>query len=281
MEQRELMAHLDTALADLAGLLELWLALDDDARAGTRWRLHSRRRALQHEVAAAADGYASTLLSSAGGELSPQRIDKCRAEARGRMSSAWSNRGALAQLVERKRQPLGVFQDDLGQLALLSLEVREAVRALGDTASFDAKSAEPVENKVLVHLREATLAYLTAARAAATDSASADAARCRRAAVPELEKASKAQAGLLKLEDSGIERAEPEGAPAAALRQTVSGPLQKMLQAWGEPAAAEGAAPDDATNEREGPGGEAAETAAKDLAGEGGVPSARLSELAR
>lgn len=237
MEQRELMAHLDTALADLAGLLELWRALDDDTRAGDRWRLHAKRRALQHEIAAAADAYASTLLSSAGGELTPQRIDKCRTEARSRMSSAWSNRGVLAQLVERQRLPLGLLQDDLGQLALLSLEVRAAVRALGDTGSFDAKSAEPVENKVLVHLREATLAYLTAARTAASEPASADAARCRRAAVPELERASKALAGLLKLEDSGIERAEPEGAPAAALREMVGGPLQKMLQAWGEPAA--------------------------------------------
>ncbi len=252
MEQREVMAQLDTALADLAGLLELWLALDDDARAGTRWRLHSRRRDLQHEVAAAADGYASTLLSSAGGELTPQRIEKCRAEARSRMRAAWSNQAALAQLVERKRQPLGVLQDELGQLALLSLEVRAAVRALGETASFDAKSAEPLENKVLVHLREATLAYLTAARTAATDSASADAARCRRAALAELEKASKALAGLLKLEDSGIERAEPEGAPGAALRQTVGSPLQKMLQAWAEPTGANGTASGVGVDEGEG-----------------------------
>jgi hypothetical protein len=243
MEARELMVHLDTAVADLTGLLELWLALDDDSRAGPAWRLHAQRRAMQHEVAAGAGAYLSTLLSSGGGELTPERIEKCRADALSRMATAWPQQGELAQLVERQRLPLSALQEDLGQLALLSLEVRAALRSLGSAQAFDAKSAEPLENKVLVHLREAALAYMNAARAA-TGQPAGDAGRSRRAALPALERAAKHIAALTRLEAEGAQRTGAEGVPGAALRETVSGPLQKMVQEWSAPAAGEGAGPD-------------------------------------
>ena len=270
MEARELMVHLDTALADLTGLLELWRALDDDSRAGPAWRLHTQRRAMQHEVAAGADAYLSTLLSSGGGELTPERIEKCRADARSRMASAWSSRGELARLVERQRLPLNALQDDLGQLALLSLDVRAALRSLGSAEGFDLKAAEPLENKVLVHLREATLAYLNAARAT-TEQPGGDAGRSRRAALPALERAAKHIAALTRLEGEGAERTGAEGVPDAALRETVNAPLQKMVQEWSAPAG-EGNRPDGDTQAQAATGEDADEDAAPQ-----GMPGVRAA----
>lgn len=226
MEQNELMAHLDTAMADVAGLLELSCVLDDDAGG------QGVRRELQREVAEATDGYVSTLLSTAGGALGPQRIEQCRSEAQSRMGQAWRQRERLAELVRRRPQPLGPLQNDLGQLVLLSLELRSAVRSLGESGTFDAKSADPAENKVLVHLREATLAYLNAARAAGRTSPGVAAAR--HAALPELERAAQHVAALTRLESESAERAGP-GAPAGALNRDVGAPLRKMALAWREP----------------------------------------------
>lgn len=232
MEQNDLMPLLETALADLAGLLELSRVLDDDAAAGSDWPLQADRRALQREVAEATDGYLSTLIATAGGALTPQRIGQCRSETQARLASAWSERSRLAQLVERRRQPLGPLQNDLGQLVLLSLELRAAVRSLGEGGSFDTKSADPAENKVLVHLREATLAYLNGARSAGQ--ASPGVGVPRHSALPELEKAAQHVAALTRLESEGAERAGP-GAPEGGLNRDVAGPLRKLVQGWREP----------------------------------------------
>jgi hypothetical protein len=235
MEQKELMANLDTALADLAGLLEVTRVLDE------KWR------PLQRELAEAADAYAATLMSTAGGALTPQRIEQCRTDAQSRMTQAWARRKPLAQLVERKRVPLGALQDDLGRLVLLSLELRAAVRSLGEAVSFDAKSADPAENKVLVHLREATLAYLHAACAA--DEAAAGVERPRNAALPELDKAAQHIVALTRLESQSVERDGPAGTTEAELRRQVGGPLQKMVQEWRSAPPPDDSAPDDADDE--------------------------------
>jgi hypothetical protein len=156
------MDKLETALDDLDGLHEAYRALRDDARGGPLRRSPSGLKRLQREITAAADAYATTLIASAGGQLSTQRINRCRKNAQAKMKGAIVRHRELASLVNQRRLSSPALREDLRQLVTLSLHCRAAVAALAPTV--DKRAAEALANKVLVELREATLAYLANAR---------------------------------------------------------------------------------------------------------------------
>jgi len=156
------MEKLETALDDLDGLLEAYRALGDDARSSVLRRSPGGLRQLQREIAAAADAYAATLIASAGGELSTQRINKCRKDAQAKMKGAVAKQKELASLVNQRRLTSAAWREDIKQLVTLSLHCRAAVAALAP--AVDARLAEALANKVLVELREATLLYMASAR---------------------------------------------------------------------------------------------------------------------
>ena len=63
------MNELDKALDDLGGLYEAFHALSDPQRVNPLVTNAKLGKKIRHELAAAADAYASTLISSARGEL--------------------------------------------------------------------------------------------------------------------------------------------------------------------------------------------------------------------
>lgn len=233
MERTELMVALETALADVAGLLETSIHLAG-AGADAAFGDDEKRQAVKRQLAEAADVYLSIVLSSAGGELTEERITRCRVEAEARMPEAVAMEDALRRLVSAKRLPLADWQNDLAQLALLSLELRQQLKELAAAETFDDKAADPAANKVLVHLREATLAYLRSARLVPYESAD-DNTRPRDAALDELDKANQHVAALVTLEDQSAERVGTMVTPAAALRRSVGEPLRKVAQEWHQP----------------------------------------------
>ena len=156
------MDKLETALDDLDGLHEAYRALHDDARSGPLRRSPNGLKRLQREISAAADVYATTLIASAGGQLSTQRINKCRKNAQAKMKGAVARQRELASLVNQGRLNSAGLREDLKQLVTLSLHCRAAVAALAPTV--DKRAAESLANKVLVELREATLLHMASAR---------------------------------------------------------------------------------------------------------------------
>ena len=229
MDRSDLMMRLDVALADVASLLETSLAVADEARSSSLRGGDQERSVIRRELGEAADAYLSVLLSSESGELKEERVAKCRADAAAPMPKAVSMQSDLAHLVSSGRQPLVRRQNDLTQLALLSLELRESVKGLSAAASFDSKVAEPAANKMLVHL-QSTLAYLLAAR---SDSQNRDdTTKPRAAALTELKKAKQHVAGLQTLEERSAERAGTMVAPSGAVMHAGAGPLRKLLQEW-------------------------------------------------
>ena len=158
------MNELDKALDDLDGLHEAFHALSDPQRASPLVTDAKLGKRLRHDLAAGADAYASTLISSSRGELEATRIKRCRTEALARMPTAVANQKRLAALVIERRVSSPEVRGDVQQLLSLSLHCRAALAALAPTV--DRRAAEALGNKVLVELREATLLYLSTEREA-------------------------------------------------------------------------------------------------------------------
>jgi hypothetical protein len=97
------MNELETALDDLDGLHEAFRALSDTPRASPLASNAKLGKKLRQDLAAGAEAYVSTLISSSRGELDPKRVKKCRAAAVGRMPTALANQKRLASLVEERR----------------------------------------------------------------------------------------------------------------------------------------------------------------------------------
>lgn len=162
------MNELEKALDDLDGLHEAFHALSDARRVSPLVTNTKLGKKMRHDLAAAADAYASTLISSARGELSAKRIKKCRSEALARMPAAVANQKRLAALVNERRVPSLEVRSDVQQLVSLSLHCRAALAALAPTV--DRRAADALGNKVLVELRGATLLYLATERDAGNGS---------------------------------------------------------------------------------------------------------------
>ena len=158
------MNELDKALDDLDGLHEAFHALSDPQRASLLVTNAKLGKKMQHELAAGADAYASTLISSARGELDATRIKRCRVEALARMPAAVANQKRLAALVNERRVSSPELRSDIQQLLSLSLHCRAALAAFAPTV--DRRAADALGNKVLVELRGATLLYLSTEREA-------------------------------------------------------------------------------------------------------------------
>jgi hypothetical protein len=154
--------ELKNALDDLDGLREAFHAVSDPQRKSPLVSDAKLGRQLRHELAAGADAYAATLISSSRGELDGKRIKKCRREALARMPAAIANQKRLAALVNERREPSPEFRSDVQQLLCLSLHCRAALAALAPTV--DRRAADALGNKVLVELRGATLLYLSTER---------------------------------------------------------------------------------------------------------------------
>ena len=157
------MDKLETVLDDLEGLLEVHRALLDEDRIGALRRSPDAVKELQREIAAATDTYVTTLIASAGGDVSTKRLNRCRRLAAAAMKGAVAIQKQLATLVNRERLPSAALREDIKQLVLLSLECRAAVTALAPTV--DRRAANALANKILVELRSATLQYMSSARA--------------------------------------------------------------------------------------------------------------------
>ena len=155
------MKELQTALDDLEGLREAAAALADAERDGPLVRKQKLVKALRRDLAAAADAYAATVMSSAGGILHSKRLKKCRGNALGEMPLAIRHQKALAELVNQKRILGPAIRADLEQLLSLSLHCRAALAAL--VTLVGRRTADSVGNRLLVALREATLVYLASA----------------------------------------------------------------------------------------------------------------------
>lgn len=222
------MEKLETALDDLDGLLELYRALSDDARTGRlRGGAVAPLKELRRNVAAAADAYAATLMASSGGEVTAQRIAKCRKNAEAAMKAALARQKELAALVHQQRLPPEPVREDVKQLVTLSLQCRAGVAALAASPVLDTKAADAIANKVLVDLREATLVYLARAR----DSGGADEVKPRAAVVALLEKTGAHAAELARLEEQAAERAA--GSVKNILQQDVNALLRRTACDWG------------------------------------------------
>jgi hypothetical protein len=218
------MVKLETALDDLDGLFEGYRALSDDARTSVLRRSPDGLRQLQREIAAAADAYAATLIASAGGDISTQRINKCRKDAQAKMKGAVAKQKELASLVNQRRLPSAAVREDVKQLVTLSLHCRAAVTALAPTV--DTRAAEALANKVLVELREATLLYLASAR----ESGDWNSGKPRAAVVALLEKTEGHAAELAKLAPDTGGQSESLG---VVLSKDVIELLHKTALEWG------------------------------------------------
>ena len=218
------MDPLETALDDLDGFLEAYRALADDSRSSELRRSPDGLKQLQRETAAAADAYAATLIATGNGDVTAQRIDKCRQQAQAEMKDAVAKQKELAALVTQRRLPSAAVREDVKQLVTLSLHCRAAVAALAPTV--DKRAAEALANKVLVELREATLTYLARAR----DSGDGDSAKPRAAVVAMLEKTGGHAAELAKLAPDAGGEGESLG---NVLAKDVDALLHKTALEWG------------------------------------------------
>jgi len=221
------MNEIETALDDLDGLHEAFRALLDTQRANAIAGKAKLAKTLGRELAGALDAYVSTVISTSRGELDPKRVRKCRAAAAAVMPTAIASQKRLASLVEERRIPNPEFRQDLQQLLSLSLHCRAALAALAPTV--DRRAAEALGNKVLVELREATLLYVSTARAASdegTDKA--------RAAVVEQLKKTESHAGEFVALAPG---ADDDASLGVTLSKDMVDELHKTSLAWSAPAA--------------------------------------------
>jgi hypothetical protein len=230
---------LDTALDDIVGLVEAYRAcVSTDNQAAD-----AALAAVRRELGAAADAYAAVVLASAGGELPQERIERARQEAAAAMPTAWRRRKELAKRVEAARgqhMDLELVRDDLRELAGLSLQCRAGVAAFGTSPHYDAAAAEPVANKVLVELREATLTYLARVRDADGTPGYPEFDRgARKAAAETIEKVVPRVAELAELEAAGAARA---GAPQDLIGSGLAAPMRKIAREWAGAATEQGSA---------------------------------------
>lgn len=210
------MKEIETALDDLDGLHEASCALSDTTRASPLASNVKLRKKLRQDLAAGADAYVSTLISTSRGELDPKRIRKCRAAAAAMMPTAVASQKRLASLVEERRLPNPAFRQDLQQLLSLSLHCRAALTALAP--AVDRRAAEALGNKVLVELRDATLLYVSTAR-----TAEGSGTEKARAAVVEQLKKTESHAGEF------VALAPESGDDASSLGATLSKDVVEML----------------------------------------------------
>lgn len=210
------MNELDKALDDLESLHEAFHALSDPLRASPLVANAKLGKKLRHDLAAGADSYASTLISSSRGELDGKRLKRCRTEALARMPIAVANQKRLAALVDERRVASPEVRSDLQQLLSLSLHCRAALAALAPTV--DRRAADALGNKVLVELREATLLYLSTAREAGNGSPE----RPRMAVVEQLKKTESHASEFVSL-------APGSGDVASSLGATMSRDVVDML----------------------------------------------------
>jgi hypothetical protein len=170
-------------------------------------------------------------MASSRGDVTPSRIDRARQEARAAMKGAWRRRADLARLVNQKRLRLDLVRDDLRELIGLSLQCRAGVAAFDASPQFDSAAAEPLANKVLVDLREATLTYLARVREAASeDTGYPDFAQgARRAAAEMLDKVVERAAELERLERDAADRS---GTPHSVLANGLVSPARKIARDW-------------------------------------------------
>jgi len=210
------MNELQAALDDLDGLHEAFCALSDTQRVSPLASNAKLRKKLRQDLAAGAEAYVSTLISTSRGELDPKRVRKCRAAAAAMMPTAMASQKRLASLVEERRIPNPEFRQDLEQLLSLSLHCRTALAALAPTV--ERRAAEALGNKVLVELREATLLYISAARAADDNGTE----RARAAVVKKLKK-TESHAGEF------VALAPGSGDDASSLGVTLSQDVVEML----------------------------------------------------
>ncbi|MEO8122503.1 MAG: hypothetical protein ABI633_00460 [Burkholderiales bacterium] len=159
------MNELDTALTDIDGLQEAFHALCDKQRKGAIVRDDAVAKKVRRQLAAGADTYAATVMSSSRGELDMKRVRKARSAALDVMPAARKHQKRLSALVEERRLSAPEHRADLTRLLTLSLHCRTALSTLAPTV--DRRAADALGNKVLVELRGATLLYLSAAREAA------------------------------------------------------------------------------------------------------------------
>src|SRR5258706_15664255 len=117
---QDAMNELDKALDDLDGLHEAFHALSDPQRASPLVTDAKLGKRLLHDLAAGADAYASTLISSSRGELDVKRIKRCRMEALAQMPAAVANQKGLAALVMERRALSPEIRGDVQQLLSLS-----------------------------------------------------------------------------------------------------------------------------------------------------------------
>jgi hypothetical protein len=220
---------LDTALDDIVGLVEAYRACTSTEHKAADVVLAAIRR----ELSAAADAYAAVVLASAGGELPQERIERAREEAAAAMPAAWRRRKELAKRVEAargQRMDLELVRDDLRELAGLSLQCRAGVAALGTSRHYDSAAAEPLANKVLIELREATLTYLARVRdAGGTPGYPEFAQGARKAAAETIEKVVPRVAELAELEAAGAARA---GGTQDVIRSGLAAPMRKIAREW-------------------------------------------------
>lgn len=185
------MDEFDKALDDIDGLQEAFIALSDAERSSPLLRNPVQVKKLRRELAAAAEAYATTFMSTHRGELDARRLKTCRGAAMKEMPAARREQPRLAALVRERRLPSPDVRDDVEKLLGMSLHFRAALDAFAPTV--DRRAAEALGNKVLVELRDATLRYLMVAREAADGSR-----QTARAAVVDVLKRTEAHAkGLL------------------------------------------------------------------------------------
>ena len=228
------MKELQTALDDLVGLREAATALGDPERRGLLVKKQALAKSLRRELAAAADAYAATVMSSAGGILDSARLKKCRRNALGEMPEALGHQKALAELVNQRRLAAPAIRADLEQLLALSLHCRAALAAL--VPLVGRRTADSVGNRLLVALREATLVYLASAGEVGSD----DNARPRAAVVAHLAKTDSHAADMARLVPEDSSNGESLGATLS--RQFVH-ELHRTALDWNAPEAAPSATP--------------------------------------
>ena len=217
------MNKLEKALDDMSGLHEAFHALCDPQRVSTLVTNAKLGKKIRHDLAAAADAYASTLISSARGELSGKRIKKCRSEALARMPAAVANQKRLAALVNEHRVPNLEVRCDVQHLVSLSLHCRAALAALAPIV--DRRAADALGNKVLVELRGATLLYLATEREAGNGSPE----KPRAAVVEQLKKIESHASEFVSLAPGSDDGASSLG---VALSKDVVGMMHKTSLDW-------------------------------------------------
>jgi hypothetical protein len=228
---RDLTQALDMALDDIVGLVEAYRACTSTDHGTADAALAGIRR----ELGAAADAYAAVVLASAGGDLSHERIKRAREEAAAAMPAAWRRRKELAKRVEASRgqhMNLELVRDDLRELVGLSMQCRAGVAAFGTSQHYDSAAAQPVANKVLIELREATLTYLARVRDAGGAPGYPEFAQgARKAAAEAIAKVVPRVAELAELEATGAARA---GATQDVIGSGLAAPMRKIAREWVE-----------------------------------------------